>query len=117
MTERKLTAGQVVEIRIELTKGTTQKELARRYGVSLKLISDINKGYNYRDPRGTPGTKKQPPKGISNKDRRMLTDAQVRLVRKELAQGNQINKIAKMVNVSPASIKNIRDRITYKDVK
>lgn len=114
MTDRKLTDAQVEEIR----KSTdTHKELAKRYGVRAKLISDIKRGWDYRTEKDRVPQPKRVIKGIDPKDRRKLTAQQVRLVRKELMLKTKIKDIAKIVGVGPNTIINIRDGVTYRDVK
>lgn len=120
MSERKLTDKDVEDIR---KSNKTQAALARQYGVRLKLISEIKKGWDYRIPEERPAPQpKRVVKGISNSGRK-LSPEQVRLVRKELLlkrhnrKGKTLQEIAKMVGVSEKAIKDIRDGITYRDVK
>lgn len=117
MDRRKLTDAQVEEIKRKLKAGATHQQLAKEYGVRPLLISHINRGWDYRIPEKiTP----QPPrvrKGIDPKDTRKLTAEQVRFVRKELMLGTNIKDLAKKLKVSPNTITNIRDKVTYRDVR
>jgi len=118
MTERKLTFKQAEEIRKKAKNGVKQKDLAKEYNIGTRAISEIVMGYRYAEP--WVDKPKQPPrvnKGINPRDRRKLTPEQVRLIRKELALKTTIVKISKMFGVGANAIKDIRDGVTYRDVR
>jgi hypothetical protein len=118
MTKRKLTFEQAEEVRRKAKKGAKQVDLAKEYNIGTRAISEIIMGYRYAEPWVE--APKQPPrviKGIDPKARRKLTPEQVRLVRKELALKTTIKEIAKMVGVGANAIKDIRDGVTYRDVR
>jgi hypothetical protein len=114
---RKLSDADVAEIRSLLAAGVAQAVIAKKYGVRIRLISDLKRGWDYRIDKDIPKSKPRVIKGIDPKDLRKLSAIQVRLVRKELALGTPVKHIARMVGVGVGAIRNIRDGVTYKDVK
>lgn len=117
MDQRKLTDAQVQEIKQALASGAKIGDLAKRYGVRPKLISDLRRGWEYRIPEKHIPKPPRVRKGIDPKDTRKLTPQQVRAIRKEIMLGTNIKTIAANFGVNPNTITNIRDKITYRDVK
>lgn len=119
MAENKLTFQQAEEIRKRRKSGTTQRALAKEYGVSQTTISAIEKGWIHANPKSNKPPVNPPRviKGVSDADRRKLSNDQVRAIRKELMLRTPVKKIAKMFGVNASTISNIRDGLTYKDIK
>lgn len=119
MAEKKLNFQLAEEIRKKRKAGITQRELAKEYGVSQTTISAIEKRWIYASAK-VAAPPKNPPrviKGVHDKDKRKLTDEQVRSIRKELLLRTPIKTIAKQFGVNSSTITNIRDGINYKHVK
>lgn len=119
MAENKLTFQQAEEIRKKRKSGVTQRVLAKEYGVSQTTISAIEKGWIHANPKSNKQPVNPPRviKGVSDADRRKLSNEQVRAIRKELQLRTPIKAIAKQFGVNVGTISNIRDGFTYKDVK
>jgi group I intron endonuclease len=82
----------------EIRKGNTNKLGTKLSEESKKKISDSNKG----KPKLS---------------KRILTDEQVRQIRKDLCEMDTLVSIAKKYNVSESTIRRIRNGERYKDVK
>lgn len=120
MADAKLNFQQAEEIRKKRKAGISQKKLAKEYNVSQTTISAIENGRLHANPKPDTSTPKNPPrviKGITDRDKRKLTNDQVRAIRKELLLRTPLKTIAKKFGVNTNTISNIRDGVTYKDVK
>jgi len=114
----KLTDAQVVEIR-ERYQGQwgSQSALAKEYGVSQGLISQIVKGEVWTHlPVGDVGFSGRRPFGEDHPSA-TVTESDVRAIRAEAAAGGVSNRqIAKKYGVSHTTVRRIVDRQTWKHV-
>ncbi len=105
----KLTEADVAEILQLVAARAYRKDIAKRYGVSTKMIDEIVGGNHWTHvPRPDLTTKR--------KGRDILTPDDVRTIRKRLAAGEKKREIAAAYGVSVGAIQHIHSGLTWKDV-
>lgn len=100
-----LTNAQVIEIREAAARGAAVDDLAAQYGIAYRTASHIVTGTKWKRVGGPI----QP-----RRDRWYLDDDAIREIRRLCSEGRSLNSVGKQFGVPPGSVKNIRDRKTYK---
>ena len=105
---RALTQKQADEIRYKyITTNTSQRKLAKEYGVSKMTIADILNGKYYN-------LEKNAVPLVKNLNKPKLTMEQANEIREKFAKGNvSYNSLGKECNVDHKTIKRIVDNISY----
>jgi Mor family transcriptional regulator len=98
----KLDAAKVAEIKLELARGTGQRVLAGRYGVSTAVICDIAHGRRWAD---VPWPQGYGPRAVRRGHYRAKLDAaKVAEIKLELARGTGQSVLARRYRVSSVTI-------------
>lgn len=117
MGHRKLTAGQVEEIRARHRSGETVTRLAKEFKVSYQSIANIVQGRSWKvAASGELDGTRQRRKARQASGNRKLTEDQVRDIRARHAAGEPHRSIADMYGVSASTVRSIVRRRIWKDV-
>lgn len=115
LATRKLTYEEAVEIRKLASEGLTYREIKSKYSISVQSISNIVTGKIYGfdnvDARGLNTNKWR------HRAARSLTEDQVRMIRKRVAQGEPQTRLVKELDLDSSTVSRIINKKLYKDVE
>jgi len=104
----KLTIEQAEIIRsMFLCRHVPQSKIARRFGISVPLVSGIIMGHKWNPTGGAPRPRRHNEK---------LTEDQVREIRKLRAEGISKPEIAKIFGITPSNVKQVVRRTSWAHV-
>jgi len=106
----KLTDAQVKSIFIELHAGALKADIQKKYGVSSGYITDLCTGHKWKHI--------ERPEGFDRKGKdRLVTDEQVKDIRKRVLNGEKQNALGNEYGISKATVSAIVHRRLYKNLK
>lgn len=111
---RKLNDKQVAEIE-QLLKIKKAHTIARELGIHARIICEIRDGIYVNKVKPKQST--EPRVSSGTKQKRVLTDAQVREIRTKLKAKEAVKVIARLYKVHPDTIKRIANNESYRDVR